>query len=257
MSLDSAGVDRDHPDLVAYWTFDAGQGYIVKDETNHGHDLIATQEPNWEVVRWLSTCGNGVVEGGEQCDDGDNKDGNGCSSQCKIEAGWECVATANKPSVCHKQGEAPRGGGSTPPAPRGGGRGGGGAGPAVAPAPTAGGDHRPTDAGQQGSRSSHAGTIAAAILVPVFVFVLFGAAVAYRHTIYEKFPQVEAGMGAVHSAVARVVPGMTPTDPRYAHLALDPEELDISPEFLSPTPARPPGMPGPYYPIPDGRPASI
>src|SRR5690348_441027 len=58
-------------DLVAYWDFNAGAGYTIKDVTNHGHDLIASQRPHWEVVRWLSTCGNGVVEGNEECDDGD------------------------------------------------------------------------------------------------------------------------------------------------------------------------------------------
>lgn len=50
-------------DLVAYWDFNSGAGYTIKDVTNHGHDLIASQAPRWEVVRWLSTCGNGVVEG--------------------------------------------------------------------------------------------------------------------------------------------------------------------------------------------------
>jgi hypothetical protein len=38
---------------------------------------------------------------------------------------------------------------------------------------------------------------------------------------------------------------------RYSALSLDPEELDISPEFLNPTPARPPGSSGPYSPMPD------
>lgn len=54
-------------DLVAYWDFNAGAGYTIKDATNHGHDLIASQPPRWEVVRWLSTCGNGVVEGQGGC----------------------------------------------------------------------------------------------------------------------------------------------------------------------------------------------
>jgi len=44
-----------------------------------------------------STCGDGVVEGIETCDDGatDNKDG--CSSICQIEPGWVCTG---QPSVC-------------------------------------------------------------------------------------------------------------------------------------------------------------
>jgi cysteine-rich repeat protein len=31
-------------------------------------------------------CGNSIVEGGEQCDDGNLNNGDGCSSICKIEA---------------------------------------------------------------------------------------------------------------------------------------------------------------------------
>ena len=32
-------------------------------------------------------CGNGVLQIGEECDDGNNEDGDGCSSTCQIEAG--------------------------------------------------------------------------------------------------------------------------------------------------------------------------
>src|SRR5262245_59763180 len=31
-----------------------------------------------------ATCGNGVVERGDQCDDGNRVDGDGCTSTCKI-----------------------------------------------------------------------------------------------------------------------------------------------------------------------------
>lgn len=34
-------------------------------------------------------CGNGVLEAGEQCDDDNTQDGDGCSSQCSIEQ-WDC-----------------------------------------------------------------------------------------------------------------------------------------------------------------------
>ena len=37
-----------------------------------------------QVVRDLSKCGNGVVEGGEACDDGNTANGDGCSSQCQV-----------------------------------------------------------------------------------------------------------------------------------------------------------------------------
>ncbi|MFH2009675.1 MAG: DUF4215 domain-containing protein [bacterium] len=45
----------------------------------------------------LASCGNGIVEGVEACDDADLDPGDGCSSNCSIEAGWECVG---QPSVC-------------------------------------------------------------------------------------------------------------------------------------------------------------
>ena len=37
-----------------------------------------------QVVRWLTECGNGVVEGEEQCDDGNLDGGDGCSPVCKV-----------------------------------------------------------------------------------------------------------------------------------------------------------------------------
>ena len=45
----SGGVDKNHPDLVAYWTFDEGRGYVVHDASGHSHDLFLTNEPQWQV----------------------------------------------------------------------------------------------------------------------------------------------------------------------------------------------------------------
>ena len=42
-------------------------------------------------------CGNGDVEGTEQCDDGNVAAGDGCSAACAIESGFACVG---HPSVC-------------------------------------------------------------------------------------------------------------------------------------------------------------
>src|SRR5690606_28937535 len=33
----------------------------------------------------LLTCGNGVIDAGEQCDDGNLTAGDGCSNECKVE----------------------------------------------------------------------------------------------------------------------------------------------------------------------------
>lgn len=38
------------------------------------------------------------MEAGEECDDGNRKNGDGCDSECRIEGGWICDAVS--PSVC-------------------------------------------------------------------------------------------------------------------------------------------------------------
>ncbi len=49
-------------------------------------------------IEWLSgDCGDGRVNEGEQCDDGNNIDSDGCSGLCELEAGWSCDGS---PSVC-------------------------------------------------------------------------------------------------------------------------------------------------------------
>ena len=42
-------------------------------------------------------CGNGIVETGEECDDGGTSAGDGCSSDCLVEDGWTC---GSEPSIC-------------------------------------------------------------------------------------------------------------------------------------------------------------
>jgi len=44
-----------------------------------------------------AVCGNGIVEPGEECDDGNTINGDGCSATCTVQAGFSCVGT---PSVC-------------------------------------------------------------------------------------------------------------------------------------------------------------
>ena len=46
----------------------------------------------------IETCGNGVADfGGEECDDGGTANGDGCSSTCTLEPGWVCSGV---PSTC-------------------------------------------------------------------------------------------------------------------------------------------------------------
>jgi len=44
-----------------------------------------------------STCGNGLIEAPEACDDGNLAGGDGCSATCTIESGYSC---SGQPSVC-------------------------------------------------------------------------------------------------------------------------------------------------------------
>lgn len=45
-------------------------------------------------------CGNAAVETGEQCDDGNQIGGDGCSATCTLEPGYSCTNQNGQPSVC-------------------------------------------------------------------------------------------------------------------------------------------------------------
>ncbi len=45
----------------------------------------------------MTLCGNSVVEGPEQCDDGNTTSGDGCSAACTVETAYDCTGV---PSVC-------------------------------------------------------------------------------------------------------------------------------------------------------------
>ncbi|KAL3133740.1 hypothetical protein ABBQ32_008228 [Trebouxia sp. C0010 RCD-2024] len=96
--VDIGRIKHNDPDLVAYWTFEEGSGYLVKDVTGKGHDLHIQQAPQWRVVGPQQLCGNGLVEGLEHCDDGNTASGDGCSSTCQIEEGFRCSGL--QPSTC-------------------------------------------------------------------------------------------------------------------------------------------------------------
>jgi fibro-slime domain-containing protein len=46
-----------------------------------------------------TSCGNGNIETGEECDDGNLVDGDGCSSKCKLEGGFSCTPQATPDTV--------------------------------------------------------------------------------------------------------------------------------------------------------------
>jgi len=45
-----------------------------------------------------TTCGDGILDPGEACDDGNVANGDGCSSSCTVESGYTC--DTSQPSVC-------------------------------------------------------------------------------------------------------------------------------------------------------------
>jgi cysteine-rich repeat protein len=38
-----------------------------------------------------AVCGNSILDGGEQCDDGNSAPGDGCSEECQVETGYNCT----------------------------------------------------------------------------------------------------------------------------------------------------------------------
>jgi cysteine-rich repeat protein len=64
------------PDQDSGGTDNPGTGTDELASTKHGHETVPARP----------ACGNGIIEAGEQCDDGNTGDGDGCSSSCLTEA---------------------------------------------------------------------------------------------------------------------------------------------------------------------------
>jgi len=71
-----------------------------------GCSKTCTKEPSCldssgKTQACTATCGDGNIDPGEDCDDGDLQDGDGCSSKCKIEDGFKCTTdTAQDSATC-------------------------------------------------------------------------------------------------------------------------------------------------------------
>jgi cysteine-rich repeat protein len=64
-----------------------GSGYYCKTYSGDGCD------ENCQIEQPEVTCGNGIKESGEDCDDGNLENGDGCSSKCAFEPGFIQVCT--------------------------------------------------------------------------------------------------------------------------------------------------------------------
>jgi fibro-slime domain-containing protein len=80
---------------------DPGTGPGGIHDTGNGCSPFCTLEPNCKNPggACTSTCGDGILTAGEQCDDGNTVSGDGCSSTCTVEAGWQCSQPPIGPSM--------------------------------------------------------------------------------------------------------------------------------------------------------------
>lgn len=73
-----------------------GGSYDIEDyDSNIFNEVTCdTSDPNglcdYSCTVEESLCGNNLIDSGEECDDGNNQDGDGCSSTCQVEEGWYC-----------------------------------------------------------------------------------------------------------------------------------------------------------------------
>jgi len=64
----------------------SGKDALTTPDADSGNDVLIFPKADTQV----STCGNGIFDPGEQCDDGNTQSGDGCSNLCKLECNWMC-----------------------------------------------------------------------------------------------------------------------------------------------------------------------
>jgi formylglycine-generating enzyme len=76
---------------LGLWHFDEGTGGTALDAGPSGHDLIFKDNADWAPDDCYGTspdaaiCGDGQQAAWEECDDGNEEDGDGCNWKCKVE----------------------------------------------------------------------------------------------------------------------------------------------------------------------------
>jgi fibro-slime domain-containing protein len=75
-----------------------------------GCSKTCTQEPNCRTggvtAACQTPCGDANIDPGEDCDDGNQVDGDGCSKACKVEGGFTCAAEEHKDTQACSDGGA-------------------------------------------------------------------------------------------------------------------------------------------------------
>ena len=69
-------------------------------KSNVLRNLLFNNKKSIKISKNLTTtsiCGNGIIESGESCDDGNMVNGDGCNNTCTVQSGWSCTGN---PSVC-------------------------------------------------------------------------------------------------------------------------------------------------------------
>jgi hypothetical protein len=100
--LGSTSVPSGSSATLSWPNLDPGQQYEWYATVSDGS--TTTTGPVWTFTTTVGGCGDGVLQAGEECDDGDGTGGDGCSATCEIEDCWTC---AGEPSLCTPADGAP------------------------------------------------------------------------------------------------------------------------------------------------------
>ncbi len=86
--------------VQSLFTFDAS---AVNDGARDGASSDGACDADVCDLAPVAVCGDGVINGTEQCDDGNTTPADGCSASCRLEPGFACMTGTTVPnSVCHK-----------------------------------------------------------------------------------------------------------------------------------------------------------